>query len=67
MKKISIIGEPHSYPVYDKNMHLLYWELKYKISDNVTEMRHFRNTFLSRAYKKMCRFQTRHLEQQKVK
>ncbi len=63
-QKIFIIGEPSCKPVYDENMHLLHWELKYKTSNNVTETRYFRDTLLSRGYKKMCRFQTRFLRQQ---
>lgn len=65
MTKTLIIGEPRSFPVYDKNTYkLLYWQLVYRTCDNIEETRYFRNTAFSRAYKKMCRFQTRFLRQQ---
>lgn len=61
MKKIFIIDQPRSVPVYDdKTGNLLYWRMWYNISENVVQFRHFKNTLLSRGYKKMCRFQ-RHL------
>lgn len=61
MQKIVIIDMPRTFPVYDYNKNkLLHWELIYKTSDNVEVTKYFRNTLLSRAYKKMCRFQ-RHL------
>lgn len=65
MKKTFSVGEPLSFPVYDKDVtKLLYWKLIYKTSDNVEVTRYFRNTLFSSAYKKMCRFQTRYLKQQ---
>ncbi len=61
MKKIVIIEQPRCSPVYDKKTNnFLYWWLTYKTAENVEETRYFRNTLLSRGYKKMCRFQ-RHL------
>lgn len=64
MKKTLIIGEPWSFPVYNEDVtKLLHWKLIYKTSDNVEVTKYFRNTLFSRAYKKMCRFQTRYLQQ----
>lgn len=61
MKKIFIVNQPHSVPVYDdKTGKFLYWRMWYNINENVIQFRHFKNTLLSRGYKKMCRFQ-RHL------
>ncbi len=65
MKKIMIIGQPRCCPVYDQDVtRLLYWKLVYETSDHIIEEKRFRNTPFSRAYKKMCRFQTRFLRQQ---
>ncbi len=65
MKKIMIIGQPRSYPVYnDLTGKLMGWQLAYDISDNQTELRYFMNSLFSNGYKKMCRFQTRYLKQQ---
>lgn len=68
MRKIVIIDKPRCVPVYDDETgKFLYWRMWYNISENVVQFRHFKNTLFSSAYKKMCRFQTRYLEQQKVK
>ena len=59
MKKIVVIDQPRCKPVYDKNMNLLHWQMTYKLGENVTETRYFRNTLFSRGFKKMCRFKNR--------
>ena len=65
MKKISIIGEPRSYPVYDEmSGKLKGWRFAYNINKDTTELRYFMNSLLASGYKKMCRFQTRFLRQQ---
>lgn len=65
MKKIMIIGQPRCKPIYDEYTNkFLCWRLSYHTSENSVEVRFFKNTLFSRAYKKMCRFQTRFLRQQ---
>lgn len=60
MRKIVIIDKPRCVPVYDDETgKFLYWRMWYNINENVVQFRHFKNTFLSRGYKKMCRFQQR--------
>ena len=59
MRKIFVIGEPRSKPIYDCMGRLLYWRLAYNINENQTELRYFKNTLFSRGYTKLCRFQQR--------
>jgi len=64
MKKIMIVGQPRCLPVYnDLTGRLMGWRLAYNTGDNQTELRYFRNSLFSNGYKKMCRFQTKYLEQ----
>ena len=52
-----IIGQPRCKPIYDEYTNkFLCWRLSYHTSENSVEVRFFKNTLFSRAYKKCVVF-----------